>query len=131
MSTAAVTLIAAVVASGIGVGTFFHFFLGAFRWSRASGRVVGNVARRRSRSTRYAFFPRIEFRAADGRTYRVEGDLGLNDEWPIGQPVALRYRASNPNHATILKGWQRLLLSVVFLALAAASWYAWLQMPVG
>jgi Protein of unknown function (DUF3592) len=131
LSTAIVTLIAAVVASVIGVGTFFNFFLGPRRWPRASGRVVGNVAERRSRGRGYAHFPRIAFRAGDGRDYEVRGDIGRSDEWPLGQQVTLRYRASDPRQTTLLAGWQRLLFSAVFLGLAVACWYAWLEMAAG
>ncbi len=128
MSVTTVTLIAAIVATILGVGTFFHLFLLASRWPRATGRVVGNMAQRRSdEGERYAYFPKIEFAAADGKVYEVRGDVGLNQEWPIGQLVALRYRAANPNHTTTMKGWQRLLFSAVFLGFAAALWYAWLS----
>ncbi len=129
MSVATITLIAAVTSTLIGVGTFFHFFLMVFRWPRATGTVIGNVAQLRSTvGTEYAHFPRIEFRAANGKTYEVQGDIGLNDEWPIGQRVELRYRAINPKHTTIMKGWQRLIFSVVFIGFAIASWYAWLDL---
>jgi len=37
----------------------------------------------------------------------------------------LRYRAANPTHATIAKGWQRLIFSAVFIFFALAGWYAW------
>ena len=127
MSVATVTLIAAIVATMVGVGTFFHYFLMVLRWPRATGTVVGNVSQLRSTDGfEYAQFPRIEFEAADGQTYAVQGDIGRSDEWPIGQKIALRYRASNPNHTTIAKGWQRFLFSLVFIGFAAASWYAWL-----
>lgn len=129
MSVAAVTLIAAVVATVIGVGTFCHLFLMVMRWPRATGTVVGNVTERRSiHMTQYAYFPRIEFEAADGRTYEVRGDIGLDDEWPLGRKVDLRYRPSNPNHTTTMKGWQRLVFSLFFVGLAVACWYAWLDM---
>ncbi len=129
MSVATVTLIAALVASVVGLGTFVHLFLLASRWPQASGRVVGNVTQMRSTpGNDYAYFPRIEFRAADGKTYEVRGDIGLNEEWPLGQAVELRYRAANPNHTTTMKAWQRLLFSAVFIGFAIASWYAWLDM---
>lgn len=129
MSVAAVTLIAAVVATVIGVGTFCHFFLMVMCWPRATGTVVGNVTERRSiHMTRYAYFPRIEVEAADGRTYEVRGDIGLDDEWPLGRKVGLRYRASNPNHTITMKGWQRLVFSLVLVGLAVACWSAWLDM---
>ena len=132
MSEATITLIAAVVATVIGVGTFFHYFLSVLRWPRATGQVVGNTAELRSGDGGgYAYFPQIEFRASDGKTYEVRGDFGRNDEWPIGQRVELRYRASNPNHATIAKAWQRLLFSAVFLFFAIASWYAWWGLSEG
>ena len=126
MTTTTITLISAIAATVIGVGTFFHYFLSLLRWPRATGTVTGNVADLRSTDgTDYAYFPRIEFRAADGKTYEVRGDVGLNEEWPIGQKVALQYRATNPNHTTIAKGWQRLIFSAVFLIFAIGFWYAW------
>ena len=48
MSVATITLIAAIASTVIGVGTFFHYFLMVFRWPRATGTVIGNVAQRRS-----------------------------------------------------------------------------------
>ena len=38
-------------------------------------------------------------------------------------------RTANPKHATILKGWQRLAFSAVFIGFAIACWFAWLGMP--
>ncbi len=130
MSEATVTLIAAIASTFVGVGTFFHFFLMVIRWPHATGTVIGNVAQLRSTDgNEYAHFPLIEFRAANGKAYEVRGDIGLNDEWPIGQRVELRYRTANPKHATIMKGWQRLAFSAVFLGFAIACWYAWLGKP--
>jgi hypothetical protein len=132
MSEAAITLISAIVSTVIGLGAFFHYFLSILKWPRATGSVVGNVADLRSiEGTHYAYFPRIEFQAANGNTYEVRGDVGLNDEWPVGQKVALRYRATNPNHTTIAKGWQRLIFSAVFIFFAVALWYAWSGMSEG
>jgi len=129
MSVATITLIAAIAATLIGVGTFFHYFLMVFRWPRATGTVTRNVADLRStEGNGYAYFPLIEFQAANCKTYEVKGDIGLNNEWPIGQSVELRYRASNPKHTTIMKGWQRLIFSAVFVGFAIACWYAWLGM---
>jgi hypothetical protein len=126
MSEAAVTLIAAITSTVVGIGTFFHYFLWICWWPRATGTVTGNVASLRStEDTQYAYFPSLEFQAANGKRYEVQGDVGLNDEWPIGQEVELRYRATNPNHATIAKGWQRLIFSAVFICFAVACWYAW------
>ena len=90
--------------------------------------MVGNDAQRSNSnaSESYAFFPRIEFQAADGKRYEARGDIGLNDEWPLGKTVKLRYCASDPRKATIMKAWQRLLFAAVFLGFAAASWGAWL-----
>lgn len=130
MSEATITLIVAAAATIIGAGTFVHLFLMAFKWPRTIGNVIGNVTDLRStEANEYAYFPIIEFKAANGKTYEVRGDIGLNDEWPIGQKVELRYRASNPNHTTTMKGWQRLLFSAVFLFFGIAFWYAWSGMP--
>ena len=131
MSVATITLIAAIAATFIGVGSFFHYFLMIFRWPRATGTVTGNVADLRStEGNEYAHFPRIEFQAANGKTYEVKGDIGLNNEWPIGHRVELRYRTSNPKHISIAKGWQRLIFSAVFIGFAIACWYAWLGMSL-
>ena len=130
MSETTIILIAALAFSFVGVGTFFHLFLMVFRWPSATGTVIGNVAQLRSTdANEYAHFPRIEFQAADGKTYEIQGDIGLNDEWPIGQRVKLRYRAANPKHTTIMKGWQRLTFSAVFIGFAIGCWYAWFGMP--
>ncbi len=132
MSVATITLISAIASTVVGLGSFFHYFLSILRWPRATGAVTGNVADLRSfEGTHYAYFPRIEFQAANGKTYEVRGDVGLNDEWPVGQKVELRYRTTNPNHTTIAKGWQRLIFSAVFMCFAVAFWYAWSEMPKG
>ena len=132
MSVATITLMAAIASTVVGVGTFFHYFLSILWWPHAIGTVTGNVADLRStEDTQYAYFPRIEFQAANGKTYEVQGDVGLNDEWPIGQKVELRYRTTNPNHTTIAKGWQRLIFSAVFICFAVAFWYAWSGMSKG
>ena len=85
MSEITVTLIAAMACTIVGIGTFFHYFLLIIWWRRATGTVTGNVADLRSTDgNEYAYFPRIEFQAANGKSYEVRGDIGLNDEWPIG-----------------------------------------------
>ena len=129
MSEVTITLIAAIAFTVVGVGTFLHYFLWIFWWPHATGTVTGNVTSLRSTDgNAYAYFPRIQFQAASGKTYEVKGDIGLNDEWPIGQKVDLRYRTANPNHTTIMKGWQRLVFSAVFICFAVACWYAWSAM---
>lgn len=130
MSVETVTLIAAIAATVVGVGTFFHYFLTVLRWPKTTGTVVGNVSQMRSiDKSEPAHFPRIAFTAADGKDYEVRGDIGLNEEWPIGLAVTLRYRAANPNHATIAKSWQRLLFSLVFIAFAVVMWLVWFAAP--
>jgi hypothetical protein len=129
MPETAITGIAATAFTVIGIGTFFHYFLHVMRWPRATGTVVGNIADRRSDSNRYAYFPRVAFTTPNGATYEVRGDIGLNEHWPIGQKVELRYRPSNPNHTTLAKGWQRFLFATLFIGLAVACWYAWLGAP--
>lgn len=131
MSAATVTLIAAVVASIVGFGTFIHLFLMVLRWPTATGTVVGNTTQARStQDTQYAHFPIIEFTSTNGQRFQVNGDIGLSEEWPIGKKLELRYRSSNPNHTTTMKGWQRLLFSAVFIGFAIVSWYAWLTMEI-
>ena len=130
MTVTIITLFAALASTVIGVGTFIHFFLMILQWPRATGTVIGNVADLRStEGSEYAHFPRIEFQAANGQTYEVRGDIGLSDEWPIGQSVELRYRVTDPKQTTIMTSWQRLLFSTVFVGFAIAFWYAWYEMP--
>lgn len=126
MSVETITFIAAVAFTVIGVGTFFHYFLMVSGWPRATGQVVGNEAKRRTDTgfDQWSYFPLVEFQAADGRAYQIKGDIGLNDEWPLGQAVQLQYKPANPQHATIAKAWQRLLFACVFLGFAVASWMA-------
>ena len=125
MSEDTITLVAALAFSVIGVGAFFHYFLMVGSWPRAVGRVVGNVTDMRSdEGFDYAYFPRIAFAAADGRTYEVKGDIGRSQEWPLGQAVELRYKRSDPEQTSIAKGWQRLLFALVFLGFAVACWAA-------
>jgi hypothetical protein len=129
MSEVTVTLIAAIASTIVGIGAFFHYFLLIFWWPRATGTVIGNITDLRSTDgNEYAYFPRIEFQAADGKIYETKGDIGLNDEWPVGQRIDLRYRAANPNHTSTAKWWQRLIFSAVFICFAVALWYAWLGM---
>lgn len=126
MSTETLTLITAVALTVIGVGAFFHYFIWVGTWPRTSGKVVGNEARKAAhhQHDQYSYFPRVEFIAADGRTYEVRGDVGRNAEWPLGWIVSLRYRPGNPNHASIAKDWQRLVFAGVFLGFAVVTWWA-------
>jgi len=129
MSTETLVLLAAIAMTIIGVGTFCHYFLWvAVYWPRTSGKVVGNeaVRHRQNLGEQYAYYPRLEFIATDGRTHKVRGDIGRPREWPLGRIVPLRYRPDNPNRATIARGWQRLVFSGVFLGFAVASWVVWL-----
>lgn len=128
MSHETIVLIVAVISTIIGVGAFFHLFLMVNGWPRATGRVVGNEASRSTHdhSNRYAYFPRVAFVTADGGAYEVKGDIGRTTEWPIGQTVEVRYRRSNPSHASIMKGWQRLLFASFFIACGVVSWGVWL-----
>lgn len=126
ISETTLTLFAAIAFSIVGVGTFFHFFLMVLRWPSANGTIVANITKPGSIEGRTdAYLPVIEFVAADGKKYEVKGEIGLRKKWPIGQKIPLRYRASNPNHVTIMKAWQRMLFSMVFILFALASWYAW------
>ena len=128
MSEDTVTLIAAIAFSIIGIGTFLHYFMTVGFWPQTTGRVTGNEAQRRTQyGVDYAYFPRIEFIAADGKTYQVKGDVGLNEEWPVGEVVTLRYRPANPNHVSIAKNWQRFVFSAAFIGFAAACWFAVLR----
>ena len=91
MSEAAVTLIAAITSTVVGIGTFFHYFLWICWWPRATGTVTGNVASLRStEDTQYAYFPSLEFQAANGKRYEVQGDFVLMDFCLIFTPRRLR-----------------------------------------
>ena len=125
MSIDTVVLLIAIAATVLGVGLFFHYFLWVASWPRAAGRVVGNEPKKSNHHLpdEYAYFPQIAFTAADGQDYQVTGDVGLQKEWPVGRAVRVRYRAANPNHASIAKDWQRLLVAAWFLGGAAITWY--------
>ena len=115
----------AILFTVIGAGMFVHLGIMAARWPAARGRVVGNIADHRgSEDGTAAFFPEIAFTARDGREYRIRGDVGRSREWPVGQMVDLRYRAGNPSHTTTLAGWQRIMISLAFLALGLLCWSA-------
>ena len=124
MATDTLILIAAIALTALGVGSFFHYFLWVRFWPSTSGKVVGNESRQSAdrRPDAWSYYPRVQFIAADGRTYEVRGDVGRRTEWPLGWIVPLRYRPDKPSHASIAKDWQRLLFSVVFIAFAAAVW---------
>ena len=124
-----VTVVVAVFASIIGVGTFFHYFLMVQSWPTASGRVIGNEAQANSNegATTYSYFPKVEFYALDGQRYEIRGDVGRSSEWPIGKVLKVRYKTSNPNHTSTAHDWQRLLFSLVFLGFASAIWYVILR----
>ncbi len=129
MSTETLILIVASVLTLFGVGAFCHYFIWVqFTWPRTSGKVVGNKARSSHDTvSRPAYFPRVEFIAADGQNYEVVGDVGRPKEWPLGHIIPLRYRPSDPTHASTARAWQRLIFAGVFLGFAAASWWALLQ----
>ena len=124
MSQDTLVLIAAIVLTVIGCGAFFHYFLWLRLWPQTSGKVVGNEAYKSSHHgpDQWGYYPRVEFIAADGRTYEVRGDIGRQKEWPLGWIVNVRYRPANPNHASIAKDWQRLVFAGVFLGFAAMTW---------
>ncbi len=126
MTEEAVTLVAAIAFSIVGAGALFHYYLMVAAWPLAVGRVIGNEAEKRTDHgfDEYAYFPRIEFTAADGNAYAVKGDIGKTEEWPIGELVRLHYRPSNPNHTSIASGWQRLVFAGAFVGFAIASWFA-------
>lgn len=129
LSETNITLFAAIAFSVVGIGTFLHFFLMVLMWPRANGIIVANCVKPGTiKAHNDAYFPVVEFIAADGKKYQINGDIGLRKEWPIGQKMLLCYRSSNPGHATIMKSWQRMLFSMVFIAFAVASWYAWFGM---
>ena len=129
MSTETLILIAAIALTIVGLGAFGHYFVWVGTWPRTSGKVVGNDARKSGHHQRdeWSYFPRVEFIAADGQTYEVRGDVGRNSEWPLGWIVGVRYRPTNPNHASIAKDWQRLLFAGVFIGFAIATWVAVLR----
>ncbi len=129
MSEETITFIAAILFSIVGVGAFLHYFVTVGFWPQTTGRVIGNEAQRRTEHgfDDYAYFPKIEFIAGDGKTYQVKGDIGLNEEWPLGQVVKLRYRPANPNHVSIAKNWQRFVFAAAFTGFGVGCWVAVLR----
>ncbi len=119
-----VTWIAAVIASIIGFGSFFHMSYIASHWPKTSGRVVGNIGgiANYDSGSSDIYFAEIQFMAANGQTYKVKGDIGLHKPWPIGKTIPLHYMAKNPNHVLTWNFWQRMLFSFAFIAPGLLCW---------
>lgn len=116
--------IAAVVASVVGFGFLVHSTYIAWKWPKAMGQVVGNIAdtAHNDSGSSTVYFAEIGFRARDGRDYTVRGDVGHQKPWQIGTPLKVHYKPGNPAHAMSLTLWQRLVFSGVFIAMALLLW---------
>ena len=116
--------VAAIFATAIGVGSLAHFTYIAIRWPAADGQVTGNRTRHAQddsgSSTVYA--ADITFHTAAGQRYTILSDVQRRRPWPIGTPLQVHYKPSNPNHAMTMTPWQRLLFSGFFIAVAGATW---------
>ena len=116
--------IAAIFATVVGFGFLAHSSYIAWAWPKAMGRVVGNrsdIAHRDSGES-IVYFAEILFRAGDGRDYRVSGDVGRQQPWPLGTPIRLHYKAANPRHAMTMTLWQRLIFAGAFIGFATVIW---------
>ncbi len=126
MDETAIVWITAIVASLIGFGTLIHFSWIARNWPRATGRVIDNSAEYAGGSDgggrSVAYFPKIEFRAAEGSTHVVKGDVGRRKPAPIGEMIQLWYKPSNPQHAMTMKLPARLMFSGAFIAVGSVCW---------
>jgi len=127
MDTDLITLIAAIAATIISLGALVHLVAMVQRWPRATGAVTDNIAEwAHSDSGKSAvYFAKIAFTDASGQSFTVKGDIGRRKPWPIGEKVTVRYKAKNPNHATSMNVWQRLLFAGVFGFFAVMLWLAW------
>ena len=124
MDEMTVAWIAAIVGSFIGLGTLVHFSWIAGSWPRAAGRVVDNIAEysHSSSGQSVVYFPKIEFSAAGGSIHVVKGDVGHRKPTPIGHPIQLWYKPSNPNHAMTMKWPVRLMFSGFFILASLLCW---------
>jgi len=127
MDTETITLIAALAATIIGLGALVHLVAMVQRWPRAVGEVTDNIAEwaHHGSGKSAVYFARIAFTDASGQSFSVKGDIGRRSPWPTGEKVTVRYHAANPNHATSMNLWQRLLFAGVFGFFAVMLWLAW------
>lgn len=119
-----VVWIAAVAASIIGFGFLLHSTYIAWKWPKATGRVVDNIATtsHQDSGSSPVYFAKITFTAMDRRDYTVRGDVGHQKPWRIGDPVRVHYKPGNPAHAMTMKLWERLVFSGFFIAAAVVCW---------
>ena len=127
VETGSLTLVVALLFTAAGVGGIVHLFWRANGWPQTQGLVIASHRRLDTRfgNARYAHFPTIAFRAADGRDYEVQGDDGRSAAWTPGAPIALRYNPADPNQVTTLGAARRLMLPGLFILFAAVCWIAW------
>jgi hypothetical protein len=129
MDTDLITLIAAIAATVISLGALVHLVAMVQRWPRATGEVTGNIAEwaHSTSGKTEVYFAKIAFTDATGQRFTVKGDIGRRKPWPIGEKVTVRYKAANPNNATSMNFWQRLLFAGVFGFFAVMLWLAWFE----
>jgi hypothetical protein len=127
MDTSTITLLAAIAFTIVGIGALVHLVAMVQRWPQAIGQVTGNIAEwAHDESGKTAvYFAKIAFADAKGQSFTVRGDIGLRKPWTIGEKVTVRYKAANPNHATSMNFWQRLLFAGGFGFFAVMLWLAW------
>ncbi len=127
MDTSTITLIAAIAATIIGLGALVHLVAIVQRWPQALAEVTGNIAEwaHDDAGKTAVYFAELAFTDAAGQSFTVKGDIGRRKPWVVGEKLTIRYRAANPNHATSMNLWQRLLFAGVFGFFAVMLWLAW------
>ena len=127
MDTDTITLIAAIAFSIVCLVALVHLVGMVQRWPQALGEVTDNIAEwaHDDSGQSAVYFAKIAFTDATGQSFIVKGDIGLRKPWTIGEKVTVRYKAANPNHATSMNFWQRLLFAGVFGFFAVMLWLAW------
>ena len=127
MDTDTITLIAALGFSVVSLGALVQLVGMVQRWPRAPGEVTDNIAEwaHDDAGQTAVYFAKIAFTDAAGQSFSVKGDIGRRSPWPNGEKVTVRYKAANPNHATSMNFWQRLLFAGVFGFFAVMLWAAW------
>lgn len=127
MDTDTITLIAAIAFTIVSLGALVHLVGMVQRWPQAPGEVTDNIAEwaHDDAGQTAVYFAQIAFTDATGQSFTVKGDIGRRSPWTIGEKVTVRYKAANPNHATSMNVWQRLLFAGAFGFFAVMCWLAW------
>ncbi len=127
MDSDTITLIAALAFTIVSAGALVHLVAMVQRWPQAIGEVTDNIAEwaHGDAGRTAVYFAKIAFTDAGGQSFTVKGDIGRTSPWTIGEKVTVRYHAANPNHATSMNFWQRLLFAGAFGFFAVMLWGAW------